>query len=279
MKKLIFFLAFALCSSSFAQSYNEDGSPVDGIVVKEHIKNKKNLNHAFVCEANVLWSKTIWRMIDLREKQNERLYFPINGSTVDDRRSLVQVLIDGINSGDLQAYTPMQSNEFQDSMTLQSVMEKMGADAVDEDEENKVYDASTIKTEEIKRFLVKEVWFFDRKYSRLDVRIIGLCPIREYKDEENNATPPRMQQCFWVYFPQAEPLLSVQEAFSERNDAQRESLHDVLIKREFSSYVFKESNFYNDRAISEYAQGVAQNIEANRIQQSIFQKEHDMWEF
>ena len=74
-------------------------------------------------------------------------------------------------------------------------------------------------------------------------------------------------------------MLSEQEAFTFKNDAQRESLYDKLQKREFGSYNFKESNVYNNRGINEYSQGMSQNIEWENIQNAIFEKEHDMWDF
>ena len=74
-----------------------ENNVVDGIVAKQHIKNKRHLQPAYVREANVLWAKTIWRIIDLREKQNLYLYYPTN--TVDERRSLIRTLIDAIATG------------------------------------------------------------------------------------------------------------------------------------------------------------------------------------
>ena len=37
---------------------------------------------------------------------------------------------------------------------------------------------TSIPLEEITRLLVKEKWYFDRRYSTMKVRIIGLCPVR-----------------------------------------------------------------------------------------------------
>ena len=37
---------------------------------------------------------------------------------------------------------------------------------------------TSIPIEDITRLLVKEKWYFDRRYSIMKVRIIGLCPVR-----------------------------------------------------------------------------------------------------
>jgi gliding motility associated protien GldN len=291
MKKLIWLLAAMLSLPVFAQEdeemaqEGESSDVVDGIVAKQHIKNKKHMEAAYVREANVLWSKTIWRMVDLREKQNLYLFYPTN--TVDGRRSLIRVLIDNINSGDLKAYSSATDNEFEQEITAKEVFEKLGVSNPDsiqstnpetgETEWKYVFDMSSVHVDEVMKFLVKEVWFFDKKYSRMECRIIGLCPIIEQMNEEGTRRDQKMT--FWVYYPHAAQMLSEQEAFTFKNDAQRESLYDKLQKREFGSYIFKESNVYNNRGINEYSQGMSQNIEWENIQNAIFEKEHDMWEF
>ncbi len=288
MKKLILLLAATLSLPIFAQedtevSAEEENSVVDGIVAKQHIKNKRHMEAAYVREANVLWSKTIWRIIDLHEKQNLYLYYPT--VDVDGRRSLVKVLFDGIKSGELTAYRAGLSNEFDEKMNAREVFEKFNIvgemESVvpnPETGENDTlyrYDYTADAFLEVYQFLVKEVWFFDRKYSRMNCKIIGLCPITE-KVEEGRL---RKAQSFWIYYPQAAQMLSEQEAFTFKNDAQRQSLYDMLEQRRFGSYIFKESNVYNDRVITNYTQGMSSNIEWENIQNAIFEKEHDMWEF
>jgi gliding motility associated protien GldN len=84
---------------------------------------------------------------------------------------------------------------------------------------------------------------------------------------------------FWVYFPELRPLLAKNEVYNTRNDAQRDSYDDLFAKRRFGSYVYQEANVYNNRAISEYAAGMDQMLEAQRIKEQLFTKEHDMWEY
>lgn len=290
MKKFLLLWAVLFSIPAFAQededlADEESSSVVDGIVAKQHIVNARPIRPAYVREANVLWSKTIWRMIDLREKQNLYLYYPT--LPIDGRRSLVKVLYDSIMKGEIDAYSSGRDNEFDEKITPRVVCEQLGGVDPDslqevnpetgETEWRYIFDESALHFDEVKKFLVKEVWFFDKKYSMLKVRIIGLCPILETMNADGNRMTQK--QAFWVYYPQAEPYLAQQEAFTFRNDAQRQSLHAMLEKRLFGSYIFRESNVYNNRVINTYAQDMSANIEAERIQNSIFQKEHDMWEF
>ncbi|MBQ2321173.1 MAG: gliding motility protein GldN [Bacteroidales bacterium] len=296
MKKLFLLLALICSLPVLAQDEaveeqanavdESENNVVDGIVAKQHIKFKRNLKPHHVREASVLWSKTIWRMIDLREKQNLYLYYPTN-SAVDDRRSLIRTLLDAISSGELDAYSPNTDNEFEAKLPLTDIYEKLGITYSDsivsvdpetgESVTKYIYDMKNAPVDLVKKVLVKEVWFFDSRYTRLEVRILGLCPIAIIMNEDG--TRLDQVQLFWVYYPAAERFLAKQEAYSAFNDAQRGSIHDMLQGRKFGSYIFKESNVYNNRIITSYAKGMASNIEAQRIENSIFQKEHDMWAF
>jgi gliding motility associated protien GldN len=86
-------------------------------------------------------------------------------------------------------------------------------------------------------------------------------------------------QLFWVYYPEIRYYLSKQEVFNPNNDAQRISFDDLFTQRRFSSYIFKISNVYDDRAIREYNTGMDAMFEAERIKNWLFEYEHDLWEY
>ena len=111
------------------------------------------------------------------------------------------------------------------------------------------------KTDEVKQILVKEKWFFDKNHSVMNVRIIGICPIRVYAQLDDAGMPTDVllkKQTFWVYFPELRPLFARHEMFNDNNDAQRISYDDYFIQRRFNSYIFAESNVYSNRVITSY---------------------------
>ena len=55
---------------------------LDGVYVKEHIPTKKVVPYEYVREADVTWSKRVWSVIDLREKFNHPLYYPLDDINV-----------------------------------------------------------------------------------------------------------------------------------------------------------------------------------------------------
>lgn len=301
MKKLFLLLAIIFSSPVFAQYDDADDSEgteataaeaetdnvtvVDGIVKKQHIKGKKPLMPAYVREANVLWSKTVWRTIDLRQKQNLYLYYPTQD--IDDRKPLARVLYDAVINGEIHAYDPGADNEFERVTTPAKVCERLlkygnGIESMDSvyNEETQTYsyvvELGADMFTEVKQIKVKEVWYFDNRYGALKCQILGLCPVCFY--EANGQKFPL--DLFWIYYPEAAGVLARQEAYSYNNDAQRQSFRDKFEMRLFSSYIYRESNVYNNRVISEISSnGIDQNLEAERIENVIFKHEHDMWEY
>ncbi len=251
---------------------------------KINIKNRKPIPYTYVSEANIMWSKLVWRIIDLRQKINQPFFYPIKKT--DDRYSLVDLLLYGIENEGLTAFDT-EDDEFKVPITLDQIKVKFGAinDTISQrnnltgEMEEKII-AGEMHTDEVKRFLIKEQWFFDRQTSTLQVRIIGLCPIREYyKDEDEDRENIQRKKLFWVYFPEARPLLASHEVFNTFNDAARNSFDDIFLMRRFSSFISQISNVHNNRSISEYTKGINVLLESKRIENEIRKFEHDLWEY
>jgi len=257
----------------------------DGVYDKEHIKARRAIPYTSLREADVMWSRRIWRVIDLREKINQPLYYPT--SPILDRKSLFDAIKDAILiNGTIVAFNnPALDDEFKLEMTKSEVEALL----VQWDSTNEVEDPNNpgvmikapIKnettTDKVWKYWIKEDWFFDRQRSVLDVRIIGLCPLVEKKTETGESTGAD-KALFWIYFPQARPVFAKEEVFMRRNDAERRTMDDIFWKRMFSSYIRKETNVY-DRTIGEYASGLDALLESERIKGEIFTYEHDLWHY
>ncbi len=281
MKK-IFFILLVLIGCLPVQKLTAQ-NVLDGLYPKEHVANRKPIPYAHVREADVLWAKKIWRIIDLREKINLTMYYPV--TPIDDRMNLIDLLLYGVQFEGLTAYTT-GNDEFKVPMTWEQVSTAMGAASdttmVQDPETGEYVEkivGGTMRSNEIKQIMLKEIWFFDRNYSRMDVRVIGLCPIREYAKETGGEESIIKEQVFWIYFPEARDLFARHEVFNPQNDAQRRTFDDIFNKRFFGSYIYKESNVYENRRIEAYAAGMEAMMESERIKLQLFTIEHDMWEF
>jgi len=282
MKKVLLFICL-LSSAAFTQGLKAQ-NVLDGLYEKEHVINNRPIPFPYVREADVMWAKKVWRIIDLRERMNLPLYYPVQ--TMDDRYSLIELLIYGIQFEGLTAYSAKGNDEFKVQLSLEQVMAEMGAVADTQEVKNALtglYEQKIIggerKSDEVKQIMVKEIWFFDRNYSKLDVRILGLCPIREYSESSGGEDQVKQKQVFWIYYNQARNLFARHEVFNPKNDAMRRTFDDIFVKRYFGSYIVREANVFANRNIEQYSQGLDAMLESERIKNDIATFEHDLWEF
>lgn len=247
--------------------------PLDDIVDKRTMLEKRVLPYDPIREADIFWEKRIWRVIDIREKMNLPFGYP--------ERPFFKILMDAATSGELTVYST-EDDKFTSRLTPDEVA-SMGAtidtvitfDPETYDEQIQIV-RNDINPEDVKRFRLKEVWFFDKESSTLQVRILGIAPLIDVKDENGNFKYEKPM--FWVYYPGARQMLAHERVFNIGNDSAPMSWEDLFEMRYFSSYIFKESNVF-DRRLQEYLTGVDLLLEADKIKQDIFNFEHDLWSY
>jgi gliding motility associated protien GldN len=284
MKKIFVFLG-VLVFLVGATKHEAKAQIIDGAYQRTDIYKRKPTPLPYVREADVMFRKKVWRIIDLREKINQPLYFPTR--EVEGRFNLVNLFIEGIKNGKLTAYDAKNDDEFKVPMTFEQVKEAFGATTrtqkvrdVDTGELKEKVIAGEIRSEEVKQFMVKEEWYFDKQSSTMNVRVIGICPIQEFfREGDANQEDVQRRQVFWIYYPEARELMASNEVFNTLNTARNSSFDDIFLKRKFNSYIVKEENIYNNRNISQYLSGKDAMLESKKIENSIFDYEQNLWEY
>lgn len=258
---------------------------LDGAYIKEHTPTRRAVPYVHLREADVLFAKRVWRTIDLREKMNHPLYFPVEPT--NGRRSLWDVIRDALlKERSITAYDPgplLQDDDFRRPLlydeldSLLNPTTTVWTDPLDgSDVPVPVEVPAPITAAGITRYQLKEDWFFDKQRGVMEVRIIGLAPMREVRGEDGELRGHA--PLFWLYYPELRYVLANAEAFNRWNDGERRSLDHVFQGRLFSSYVIKESNVY-DRRIGDHAQGVDALLEGERVKDALFRSEHDLWNY
>jgi gliding motility associated protien GldN len=255
---------------------------LDGVYVRDNYKTRKVIPYTPLREADVMWSRRIWRIVDLREKINHPFFFPLQ--QINNRMALFDVIKKALNEGKVTAYNnPVVDEEFKTPMT-KSELEALFFKFDTLERENidnpgvmeKVITKTEMQPKDIEQFLIKEDWFFDKQKSVLDVRIIGICPLS--RDYSQGGEFRGYKRLFWLYFPECRSVFANAEVFNRQNMSERRTFEDIFWKRMFGSYIVKEENVY-DRSIVEYKQGIDALLESDRMKADIFNWEHDLWHF
>ncbi|PLX19455.1 MAG: gliding motility protein GldN [Salinivirgaceae bacterium] len=284
MKKVLLFSFIIALAGIMIPVEEANAQVLDGIYEKEHVPSRRPIPYSQLREADVMWKKRVWRCIDLRQKMNFQFYYPI--TRINERMNLTNLLVYGQTHEGVVLYDT-DNDRFTSILTTSEIEQAFDAGMKElkfvDDEGNEI--TKTVNQEinyaEVMQVWLKEEWFFDKQRSKMEVRILGIMPIRFAEDKNATSTEPVIEKkkLFWAYFPAVRPILANHEVFNRYNDAQRRTYDDIFFKRFFDSFIVKESNIYEDRLISDFRDGHMALWEAQKIKGEIFDREQDLWSY
>lgn len=131
--------------------------------------NDKPLPYGYVDDRDILWSKTVWEVIDLNERINFPLLYPID--TIDmssDRRSLYDVLLKNFKDGTLKdVYVDSYFTERRSFDDLRATLSKIdtldaGYDQINAGEEvsPEFIVRRDLTAADIAQYRIKGIWYF-----------------------------------------------------------------------------------------------------------------------
>mgnify|MGYP003430264895 FL=1 len=297
-------LVLGLSVTTFAQSNLLNAKTPDQIGKKTEAElsadNDKPLPYGYVHDRDILMGKRIWEFVDLDERVNFPLYFPVEGDVMSspDRRPLYNVLINGIKEGKItEVY---DSSYFTTKKTLKDIESSLytvdttdvGREQMNEDMDayrngTKKIDEEYIRKTEIEAYNVHAYrivgyWYFDKRQGELKYRLLGICPVvPDVFSLKNGDAELEYVDLFWVYFPSTRDILHEAKAFNNRNSAMPFSFDHLLNARRFSGMIYLEENVYGDRKIADYMKENSQMqlLESDRVKEKIRDFEQDMWNY
>lgn len=292
----IFILALLLINTLYSQSNLLNAKRPSDIGVKtaeqQAVDNDKPLEYGYVDDRDILWSKVVWEYVDLNEKINLPLYYPVDTTNVSkDRRSLFDTLLRGIKSGEIteiydDSYftAKMTKTEIRNKLfridTTDAGFDELNAGSTDISE---YIDRINLTSQDIEGFKIKGLWYFDKRQGELKYRMLAIAPVAPDVQTMGREDLDIDEQLplFWVWFPDARNILHKMKVFNEKNSAYPISFDHLLNARRFSSIIYREENIYGDRDVTEYVKGnsLFQVLESNKIKDNIRNKELDMWNY
>jgi gliding motility associated protien GldN len=293
---LSFIMMFLLLSEAIGQSNLLNAKLPSDIGKKtaqqNAVDNDKPLEYGYIDDRDIVWSKAVWEYIDLNERINLPMYYPVDTTNVTiDRRSLFDTLLRGIRSGEItEVY---DDSYFTAKLTKAEINSKLyrvdtteaGIDELNAGNTNieEYIDRITLTSQDIEGYKFKGLWYFDKRQGELKYRMLALAPIApdvQIMGREDLDIDEQLP-LFWVWFPDARNVLHEMKVFNEKNSAYPISFDHLLNARRFSSIIYREENIYGDRDVNQYVKGnsLFQVIESNKIKDNIRNKELDMWNY
>jgi len=278
MKKYIIILSivvFAFDSSAQSNILNAVSPEEIGIQNLDQIQSDQDsfLDYDYIDDRDILWSRIVYEKIDLNERLNFPLLFPINDETYErNRKSLWRVLKENILNKNITKLYFNRNDNFKDPMTFKDIMEVI---SLSEEINGVAMEPEVIKSIDISAYRIKGMWYFDKRQGEMRYRLLGIMPIgKNIKDDDGKNNT----DLFWIWYPSIRKILHKELVFNDQNNANRISFDQLLVSRRFSSYIYKTDNIYGDRAIKDYKNpGLESILESERIKKEILDFEQDMW--
>lgn len=317
MKRILTIVAFFCLTLSLSAQhrinsfFNELG--IVRIETTELDENADTIATIFHRTDDVVWSRIVYRIIDMRYKQNFQLYFPTNP---DDPKywSLFRLIMDAIaegrtNSDGIQEYLPVYRKNyrglkpvFADSLIIarnQDMQVLFGVDqdqniSIDNDDDylmlydsinNRLnvntYGYSTYVRNQIK-YLTMEVVFFDKHTSRFYTKLIAIAPMHSAMSDAKDPYENLYGQVrFWVLFDQLRPFMARKYMIPQNNSSKRMTFDNFFAEHMYSSYIVGDDNMF-DRMIVQGQEVLTEEFvhrDQDRIANELLNTELDLWEY
>jgi len=279
---MLILVGIALQAQSDSEGRKESDEPVEGyylddIVDRTLTLESKVLPYDTPREIDVPWEKKVWRIIETREKIN----IPFRNPT----RPFFNILVDNIKDGNVRAFKDEFFEEPLSAGAVDSLLFSTDSTMIEDPETYEVkivLTTSEINPDDINKYRIKEVWYFDKEASRFKVRILGIAPLKDEIDPETGLLKYE-NVLFWVYYPELREYLASEAVPSDYNDIFPMTWYDLFENRMFQSYIIKVNNVLDLRFKDKYEKSPTQDmdvlLESQKLKRELFNFEHDLWSY
>ena len=271
---------------------------IDNTYSQAEVSNGYNpLSLRQVHESYLMWKKTLWRRIDLNEKQNKP-FFARN-------RELSKIIIDAVQEGVLIPYLNDSVND-ENVMSREEFIQRMMQDVVEEEDEFDDFtddpfgddpfgddpfaeteivgtpEPELIPKREFSIFEIKEDLYFDRVHSRIyfDIQAVSFYlpgdSFYNLAGFEKQVASFRFIDLYNLFKSMPKDAIW----YNENNVAQHKNLGDAFFLRLFKGVIVKIANADDVRITELFDDSRKSGIMASiKIEQDLMDWESNLWEY
>jgi gliding motility associated protien GldN len=253
---------------------------------------------------DVVWSRTVYRIIDMRDKQNYQLYFPIVPN--EQYKSLFRIILEASVNDSLRAYEKMErdiqpafrkvitkdslKNYFQicERDTVNNTTRKTPLIVNDPITQQPIISTYAYKdyVKNQLKFMIQEIVFFDKHTSRLYSEILAIAPLNAMTETNvtlgnTNDTWSYFQSSVlcWFKFKELRPYLARQYVIPNGNNTQRLTYDEFFVQKFYSDYLLGDENINNRMLLQYLVDPIKIRKEQKRIETELLNFEQDLWEY
>lgn len=253
-------------------------------------------------ESDIMYKREVWRVVDLREKQNQPMF--------SANREITKIIMDAVKRGDLPVYKDDSLNKQLTIAEYQKAVVKPGEEIVETEEDRQAraeadrqlaqieaakrrqqganYRApAAVETaaagpieyspRDIKKMEIKENVIFDKKRSRMyyDIQAITLKVPNAVTGFDDIIGAFAYKDLVKVFRDHPKEAIW----YNVQNNAQHKNLADAFDLRLFSSYIKKVSNTSDDDLKSIHGGSQQAILAAQRAMEEMIEFENGLWSY
>lgn len=260
---------------------------------------------------DIVWSRIVYRIVDMREKQNNQLYYPIMPNS--KYKSLLRIILEAHALNGVNGYNKKDADVQPDYYSVfpkDSLPSTYAIYTWDEDDQKVNPPRSVIQknimnnyefndnlygtfAEDQVKFLLQEVVFFNKHYSRMYTKIIGIAPIyyntfynvnmtnlgMQSKKDEGIWNAFKFSVLCWYLYDELRPFLAKQYVIPKGNETQRLTYDEFFSQKLYYSYLLGDGNMFDKMLLQTYNSPDKIRKEQIRIETELLNFEQDLWEY
>lgn len=233
-------------------------------------------------EADLQWSKVVYRILDLSKGKNPALYYPEEPN--EDGQSLFFIIMRLLANNQISAYEYLDGREmFTDEYKIKVAemfdrFHVLYSEAKGSTEKNPKYavEDADIPGNEILSYYIIEKWEFDTRTNSMRCRVDALCPVLHREDGYGG--DPIKFPMFWVKLNDIRPYIAQQYIFTDDdNNLTRYNLDDFFKLNMYTGDIYKVKNLRNQSLMQLYPDPEALKHAQDSIEERLHRFDKNLW--